>query len=176
MVKMITGFLLCFNLANAYAQAERNVTLYALTQYNNTLYDRTKGNNPWGGGLGLQALLHTVSKIKPTIELMGDLYLEDDKIYRLNSDGTEIPDVPAMVNLMAGASYHPAQCVYVSIVAGPSFIGGQTAMGIKPSLGFYLSPNKRWMGKASYINIFDRDKTTKKDFGSISLAIGIKLR
>jgi hypothetical protein len=48
-------------------------------------------------------------------------------------------------------------------------------MGVKPSFGFYFSKNQRWTGKVSYINVFNRDKTTKEDFGSISLAIGLKL-
>ena len=147
-------------------------------QYNKTIYDWTKGNNPWGIGFGLQTFLNTKTKFKPTIELTGDIYLEDDKVLRLNPEGsvpTNYNDVRGMVNLFVGTSYNPTQDIYVSFVAGPSFINGQTLLGIKPSFGFYFSKSQKWTGKISYINIFNRDKPTKKDFGSLSLAIGLKL-
>ena len=72
------------------------------TQYNSTIYDRTIGNNPWGTGIGLQTFFNNKTKFTPTIELTEDIYLEDDKVFRLNNDGS-IParynDVWGMVNL-----------------------------------------------------------------------------
>jgi len=167
-----------FMLTQGLGQPQRKVSTYFLTQYNSTLYDYTKGNNPWGIGLGFQTFLNNKTKFKPTIELTGDIYLEDDKVLRLNPDGN-IPkndnSVGDMVNLFAGSSFHPTQSVYLSFVAGPSFINGQTLLGIKPSVGFYFSKNQRWTGKISYINIFNRAQATKEDFGSMSVAIGFKL-
>ena len=178
MQKVIATFLLCFILTQTFGQTQRKVSTYLLTQYNNTLYDRTKGNNPWGVGLGLQTFFNNRTKFKPTIELTGDIYLEDDKVLRLNPDGT-VPanynDVRGMVNLFVGTSFNPSKNIYISFVAGPSFISGQTMLGIKPSFGFYFSKSQKWTGKVSYINIFNRDKTTKEDFGSLSLAVGLKL-
>ena len=159
----------------AFGQTQKKVNTYLLAQYNNTISDRTIGNNPWGMGLGLQAFFNNKSKFKPTIELTGDLYLENDKVFRLNTDGSAINTVESMVNLFFGSSYHPAKDVYVSLTAGPSFISGQTLVGIKPSFGFYFSKTHRWTGKLSYIHIFNRDKTTKEDFSSVSVAIGFKL-
>lgn len=165
-------------LTQSFGQTQRKVSAFLQTQYNSTLYDYTKGNNPWGIGLGLQAFLNNKTKFKPTIELTGDIYLEDDKVLRLNSDGS-IPkndnSVSGMVNLFAGSSFHPTQSVYLSFVAGPSFISGQTLLGIKPSVGFYFSKNHKWTGKVSYINIFNRTQATNEDFGSLSLAIGLRL-
>ena len=149
-----------------------------MTQYNKTIYDRTIGNNPWGIGLGLQTFYNNKTNFKPTIELTGDIYLEDDKVLRLNPDGsipTNYNDVRGMVNLFVGTSFSPTRNTYLSFVAGPSFIGGQTMLGIKPSFGFYFSKSQKWTGKISYINIFNRDKTTKEDFGALSLAVGLKL-
>lgn len=178
MRKFLTLLFTFFILTHSFGQTQRNVSTYLLTQYNSTLYDYTKGNNPWGIGLGLQAFFNNKTRFKPTIELTGDIYLEDDKVLRLNPDGS-IPkndnSVGGMVNLFAGSSFHPTQSIYMSLVGGPSFIGGQTLFGIKPSFGFYFSKNKRWTGKVSYINIFNRTQATKEDFGSLSLAIGIKL-
>ncbi|MBS4064027.1 MAG: hypothetical protein KGZ74_05680 [Chitinophagaceae bacterium] len=178
MQKLITTFLLCFILTQSYSQTQRKFSAYLLTQYNKTLYDYTARNNPWGIGLGLQTFFNNKTNFKPTIELTGDIYLEDDKVLRLNPDGS-FPQgdnsVSGMVNLFVGSSYHPTQSIYLSFVAGPSFISGQTFLGIKPSFGFYLSQNQRWTGKVSYINIFNRTKLTDDDFGSLSLAIGLKL-
>ena len=167
-----------FMLTQSFGQTQRKISTYLLTQYNSTIYDYTKGNNPWGIGLGLQAFLNNKTKFKPTIELTGDIYLEDDKVLRLNPDGS-IPksdnSVGGMVNLFAGSSFHPTSNIYLSFVAGPSFISGQTLLGIKPSFGFYFSKNQKWTGKVSYINVFNRTNVTKEDFGSLSLAIGLKL-
>ena len=175
MKKIIPAFLLLFTLTQTFGQSQRKLSTYLLTQYNKTIYDRTAGNNPWGIGLGLQTFLNTKTKLKPAIELTADIYLEDDKVFRTNPDGTEINDIAGMINLFLGTSFHPTQTIYLSFLTGPSFIGGQTLVGIKPSFGFYFTEKQRWTGKLSYINIFNRDKTTKEDFGSISLAIGFKL-
>lgn len=175
MQKIITTFFFCFILVQSIGQAPHKVSTYLLGQYNQTIYDRTTGNNPYGLGLGLQLFLNNNSNIKPTIDLTADAYLADDKVYRTNTDGTEIVAVGGMVNIFAGASFHLTKSIYLSAVAGPSFVSGRTLIGLKPSFGFFFSQDQRWTGKISYINIFNRDKTTKEDFGSISLSVGIKL-
>ena len=101
--------------------------------------------------------------------------MEDDKVLRTDASGNQLNDVRGMVNLFLGSSFNPTKAICLSVVAGPSFISGQTLLGIKPSFGFYFSKSQRWTSKISYINIFDRGKTTKQDFGSLSLTIGVKL-
>jgi hypothetical protein len=123
----------------------------------------------------LQTFFNNKTKFKPTLEITGDIYLEDDKVLRTNNNGTPINDVPGMINLFIGSSFLPPQNLFLSFVAGPGFIGGQTLFGIKHSIGFYFSKFHRWTDKLSYINIFNRDKATKEDFGSVSFAIGVKL-
>ena len=178
MQKTLLSFLFCFALINTSAQKHENVTIYFLTQYNKTIYDRTIGNNPSGVGLALQSFLITRTRFQPTAELTGDIYLGNDKVLRLNPDGSipaEDNDVRSMVNLFAGVSFNPATNIYLMLTTGPSFIGGQAKLGIKPSFGFHFSKSKKWTGKISYINIFNRQRTAKDDFGSLSVAIGIKL-
>ncbi|CAN5523091.1 hypothetical protein BH11BAC3_BH11BAC3_37220 [soil metagenome] len=175
MQKLIPTILLSFTLTQSFSHAQHKVSTYLQGQYDKTIYDRTIGNNPWGLGLGLQIFFNKISGIKPTIDITADAYLADDKVFRTNADGTQIDDVGAMVNVFAGASFHPAEFIYLSLVAGPGFVSGQTLLGIKPSVGFYFSPNQKWTGKLSYINLFNRDKMTKEDFGSISLSLGVKL-
>jgi len=175
MRKIYTTFFLCLVLTQSFSQSQRKVSSYLLGQYNLTIYDRTVGNNPWGMGLGLQFFLNNASKFKPNIDITADTYLEDDQVYRTNPDGSEIVDVNGMINVFAGVSFHPTKTIYLSLVTGPSFVSGQTLLGLKPSFGFYFSESQRWTGKVSYINVFNRDKVTKADFGSISLSIGVKL-
>jgi len=178
MKKLIPTFLFCFLLTQVFGQTKRKVSSYIFAEYNNTLYDYTSGNNPWGVGLGLQAFLNNKTKFTPTIELTRYIYLEDNKVLRLNPDGSTPQNdeaVSAMVNLFVGSSFQPTKSIYISFVAGPSFISGQTFLGIKPSFGFYFSKTQRWTGKVSYINVFNRTKIANADFGSLSLAIGLKL-
>ncbi|MDQ6757622.1 MAG: hypothetical protein M3004_11880 [Bacteroidota bacterium] len=175
MKKLIPTFLFCFFLTQLFGQTQKKISTFLFAQYNKTIYSATSGNNPSGIGLGLQTFLNNKTKFKPTIEITGDLYLENDKVYRTDLNGTPLNDVPSMVNLFIGSSFQQTQNFFFSFVAGPSFISGQTLFGIKPSIGFYFSKNQRWTGKLSYINIFNQDKVTKEDFGTISFAIGVKL-
>ena len=178
MRKISILFLCFFILTQSFGQTQRKVSTYFLAQYNHTQQDYTIGNNPWGMGLGLQAFLNNKTKFKPTIEITADIYLEDDKVLRSNPDGS-IPengnDVGSMTNLLIGSSFHPNHNIYISFVAGPSFIDDQTLFAIKPSLGFYFSKTQRLTVKLSYINVFNRTKIIKEDFSSISLAFGLKL-
>ncbi len=80
-----------------------------------------------------------------------------------------------MATLFAGASFHPTKNVYLSFVAGPGFISGQALLGIKPSFGFYFSKSQRWTDKISYLDIFNRYQATKEDFGSLNLAVRLRL-
>lgn len=126
-------------------------------------------------GLGLQAFFNNRSSWKPVVEVTADAYLEDDKVYRLNDDGTPMNVVDGMVNLFAGGSYHASNKFYISFAAGPSFIGGSTKFGMKPSFGFYFSSSQKWTGRVSYLNIVNRDEKTKQDFSAVSLAVGVRL-
>ena len=78
MQKIVSTFLVPFIVTYTFGQTPKKVTTYLLTQYTKTIYDQTIGNNPWAIGLGLQAFVNNKSKFKPTIELTGDAYLEDD--------------------------------------------------------------------------------------------------
>ena len=175
MLKFITTALFCLILASTLGQKRNSLSTYLSFQYNKTLHDIVIGNNPWGVGIGLQTYLNVNSKFKPLVDLTGDLYLESDKIGYAYADGTPIKDVGGMVNLFVGSLFLPSKDIYISFVAGPSFINGQALLGVKPSFGFYFSDTKRWTGKVSYINIFNRDKISKNDFGSLSFAISVRL-
>jgi hypothetical protein len=168
--------LFCLIFLNSFGQ--RKPAGYLLIQYNKTIQDQTLGNNPWGVGIGFQAFLNNRVKFTPTIELTADIYLADDKVLRINDSvwpGPGYKTVRSMSNLFIGYSFHPTPDSYLAFSAGPSFVTGVALLGIKPSLGFAFSKNRKWIGKISYINVFDRVKFTKKNFSSYSLSIGYKL-
>jgi len=174
MLKFFTTLILTVILSTSFGQAERKVSTYLLAQYSKTLYDKTIGNNPWGVGLELQAILNNKTKFKPTIDLTADVYLEDDKTLITIND-IPLQDIRGMVNLFAGTAFNPTNKVSISFVAGPSIISGQAFLGIKPSVEIFFSKNNKWTAKVSYINIFKREKITNGDFGSVSFSLGIKL-
>jgi hypothetical protein len=157
----------------SFAQEHRKLSGYLSTQYTKTIYDITLPNNPWAMGLGFQTLLNNKTKFKPTIEFTTDAYLEDDKVYRI-IDGKDYGIETWVKNLFAGVSYYPDSIMYVSFAGGPSFINGNNYFGVKTSLGCYFSKDKRWTTKISYINVFNRNPTSKSDFGSISLSLGFR--
>ena len=164
-----------FILFESSGQMLKKHPVYLYGQFTQTIYDQTLGNNPWGIGAGLQYLFNHFSKFSPTVEIAADGYLEDDKVLRLNSDGTPMKTVDYMVNLFAGVSYQPLKKFYLSLSAGPSLVSGETLFGLKPSFGFYFSKDQKWVVKISYINIFNRNQKTGEDFGSVSLSLGISI-
>lgn len=178
---MRKGFVLLFYsfiLSHGFGQKQRKISTYLLADYNKALYDYTINNNPWGAGLGLQFFLNNNTMPKPVLDITGDIFLEDDKVLRLNPDGSYPQNnntVGSMINLFAGSSFHPANTIYFAFTTGPSLINGHLFFGIKPAFGFHLAKSKKWTGKASYINVFNRTKITKEDFGLLSLAIGFRL-
>ncbi len=175
MKKLIATAILGLLLNIAFGQSGKKVTAFILSQFNQTIYDNSISNNLWGLGAGAQFFYNNQSNFKPTVELTGDLYLENDKVLRTNPDGTVLETANGMVNLFAGTSYFFTKHIFASAVAGPSFINQQFFVGIKPSIGFYFSANKKWMGKLSFLNIFNRDNINHKDFGALSFAIGFRL-
>lgn len=145
------------------------------TQFTGTFYDRTPGNNPWAIGLGLQGDFITKSKFNPTVDLTADIYLADDKVLVVNPDGTSPDDLGSIVNLFAGLSYNRKGKIWYAFVLGPSYSNDKAFFGIKPSVAFFFSESQRLMGKFSFINIFNRDKLSRQDFGSMSFTLGYKL-
>jgi hypothetical protein len=175
MRKLITNIFLCFFLTQTFGQSQKKLFVFLQTQLNLTMFDRTAGNNPWGAGLGTTVLFNNKTKFKTSIEFTADTYIDDNKVAKLNPDGKIAEDLGNMFNLFGGISYYPTQKIFFSFAAGPSFINQRTLFGIKPSFCVNFSKNNKWTSKISFINIFNRDKATKEDFGTISLSIGRRL-
>lgn len=158
----------------SFGQSDR-VSLYLHGQYNKTLYDRTIQNNPGGIGLGLQSYWN-IGKFSPTIDITTDFYLSGKKVQLINPDGSNPEAIRSMANLLAGVSYQLTPTFYISCTTGPNWTGnGNTHLALKPSIGLYFPSSQRWTTQLSYINIFDRDPATKKDFGAIGISLGLRL-
>jgi hypothetical protein len=169
---LIILFLLIFPIS---IDAQKKIGGYLHIQYNQTIQDRTTGNNPWGAGAGFQLFFNTHDRIKPSLELTADGYLEDDKVLRLTPDNKPIEDIRSMINLLGGVSFLVSKCFYLSMMAGDGFINGKNHLTIKPSMGFYFVKQKKWTAKVSYIHVYNRDKATKEDFSSLSFSLGVKV-
>lgn len=177
MKKIIFAFLFCFFFYQSFCQTHL-LSTYLQAEFNGTTQDVTKSNNPAGIGGGVQSFFNVSRIFKPTLELTADAYLGGEKVLRVNSNGEPIDVVSGMFNLFGGVSFHPIKYVYLAFTAGPSRVTGSDNsnlhLGIKPSFG-WLSKNRRWTARVSYINIFKRENFLKENFTSISFSIGKRL-
>ncbi len=173
-----------FSIVSSFAQQKHFISTFFSAQANLTLRDASKPNNPWSVGLGTQTYLGK-GKLKPTVEISADVYLADNKVFKAfgPTDGP-IERVDKMINVFGGFSFVPDSTFIISILGGPSFINGNTLVGIKPSLGYVFSKSRRWMGRIAYINVFNRYTFGVRgngylyihdDFGSISFSIAYRL-
>jgi len=154
--------------------AQKAFSLYLSPQYTHTISDITLGNNPWGMGIGLQAFLNNKSALNLALEITEDLYLEDDKVLRYStSSGKPLESIDHVTNIFGGVSFRPIRQLSLSFNAGPSFVNGETLLGIKPSLNVYFPKNERWMARFSYIEIYNREEG--QNFTSYSLSLGIRI-
>lgn len=171
---LTTSFLVLMT-SVSFSQSDSKVSLYLQGQYNKTLYDRTIQNNPGGIGLGLQSYWN-IGKFRPTIDFTTDIYPSGKKVQLINPDGSNPEAIRSMINLLTGASYQLTPTFYISCTTGPSWTGNDhMQLALKPSIGLYFSSSQRWTTKLSYLNVFDRDPTTKKDFGAIGISLGLRL-
>lgn len=157
------------------AQTPKKTDGYIQLQYNQTLYDRTIGNNPWGMGAGAFFLLRSKTALRLIADATADYIFMDDKVLRLYTNDSPIPVVRGSLNLFAGIAIQPARSWMFSLTGGPSFISGGVRAGVKPSIGIFISPKRKWVGRLSYCNVFNRESISGKDFGVLSLSIGTRI-
>ena len=121
MLQKLTLILLSFIIAFSTVKAQIKISSYLSVQYNKTIYDITYGNNPSGIGLGLETVLNTKTKFKPVIEITGDIYLENDNVFRMTTTGEEIESIGSMVDLFAGSAFNPNQKQFYFLGSWPQF-------------------------------------------------------
>jgi hypothetical protein len=172
MQRIITASLFVFIISQSFGQSPSKFSSYLMFSYKQTLQDQTLGNNPWSLGLGMEGCILNKSSFIPTLEITGDLYLEDDKVLRLDQEGKAIPSISGVINLFGGSLFKPTPWMFIGFSLGPSFMNGKAFLGIQPALGFFFPGNQRWLAKISYIDVLNRGT---EDFKSLRLSLGFRL-
>ncbi len=175
MYRIIANIFFAFIVLTGNAQQKHKAAGYLQFQYTHTLYDLTKGNNLWGIGTGLFFFLDGKSVFKPSLDMTADIYLVDDKVFRMYPDGAEMVSVHGTVSLFPGILIQPKGKIFAGISGGPCLVSSSVLLGIKPSIGLYFDDKHRWTGKFSFINVFNRDYRGGQDFGSWSISLGTRI-
>jgi hypothetical protein len=177
MKKIFLAIALTITLLPATAQRQKRLSTHIEFIQQATISDKTIKNNTWGTGLGLNSQINPGRKLSPTIDLSAFYYFSGYKLLYVNPYDTPIPAVEHLVNLFAGVTYKPGSLYYFSLVGGPSFVSDQTLLGIKPAVGFYFSPARKWKAQLAYLHIFNRgtEEWEVRNFTSLALSVGLKL-
>ncbi|MGB8195239.1 MAG: hypothetical protein WCF67_25100 [Chitinophagaceae bacterium] len=173
-MKSLYLVLMLFIATNCLGQVDRKVSAFLSLQANKTIYDRTRTNNSAGIGLGLQVQVNSGTQVKPVIELNGDLFGGTKELY-IDDSGAPVDSKEDVVGVYAGPLLQASERLFFSATLGTSIYNSKAHFGIRPSIGIYPSKSKKWMAKASFTNIFQRDAISNQGFGYLSLAVGIKL-
>lgn len=171
----LSAALLLFTLSNCYAQSDRKLSMYIYGDYSKTLKDYTKRNNPWAIGMGLQLFMNNSTSFRPTLDVAGYAYLQDDKVLRFDENGVSAKRVSDVVSLFGGVAFQPVKPLFISLTGGPGIVNGDVLFGLKPSTGIYISKSQRWVGKISYLHIYSRNKAEKESLSSLNIGVGLRL-
>ncbi len=175
MKKTSITFLLCFVIVNCFSQLNNKISTYLQAQYIHTTDDVTIGNNPWGAGIDAIILYKNKTRFFPVADLGAAIFLEDDKVARLDSTGKMIESIGFIGNAYLGVAFQPEKHIYLSFAAGPAFINGHALLGIKPAVGFYFSKKQRCTASFSLATIYNRYKPSSDDYKSVNITLGIRL-
>ena len=175
MQKVISFLLGLFILTNSFGQTKKKVMIFLEPEFSKTIMDRTKQNNLWGIGIGLQTIFTNKTKFSPTFNIIDDFIFLDDKVFRTNSDGSEMKSIQNVLKIFVGTNFNPTENFYLSFSVGPSFINGQTLLGINPSIGFFFPKTKRWTSRLSYTNIFNRNSGQNENYSSVCFSVGLRV-
>ena len=173
-MKNIFFFFTIFIATNSFSQAERKFSTFLSFQINKTLSDRTITNNSAGFGFGLQTLLNTKTRIKPTLEINADLFAGTKELYQ-TADGKPIDSKSGTIGVYVGSVFQLTENLFLSATIGTSIFNSKAYFGVRPSIGFYPSKRKKWMAKASFTDIFQRDNISNQSFSYMSFALALKL-
>ena len=173
-IKQLHFFIALLTATTGFAQTERKISTRLFVQANRTLYDRTSTNNASGIGFSLQTNLNTQFLVKPVVEINADLFAGTKELY-VTDDGKPIDAKSGVLGIYGGILLQPSHRLFISTTGGISFFNGKGHLGVRPSLGYHLSANKRFTAKAAFTHIFQSDEISSQPFGYGSLALGVKL-
>lgn len=154
--------------------AQQKNNLYAGVQYTTTINDVVKENNPWGAGVNATLFIKAHCFIKPVIELSSDVYLEDKKVLTVQN-GKNVERVNSVTSLSGGLAYFPSQRFFVALTGGAALVNKNIEPLVKPGIGFMLDKSNKFLVKASYNHIFNRENVIDENFASVSIGVGVKI-
>lgn len=165
--------LTCFVLS---AHTQDKVSMNLLINHSRTTNDYYRVNNKWLIGAAARISYKNATKFSPLFELSGDrLIIGKDVMLRDPDPNIGSNPIRYVVNAFGGIEYRPIDIIYLSFLAGPSYINERFLMGIKPTAGIYFSKRQRWNASFSYTTIFNRTKVVNQHFETINFALGLRL-
>ena len=173
-MKQLFLFVTFFIAIHSFSQADKKVSVFLSCQANNTLYDRTITNNSGGVGFGLQTVLNTMTFVRPTLEINGDIF-GGTKVLYLTADDKPIYGKSGVLSIHGGPFLQLTDQFFIAATIGSHFYNHDVHFSARPSVGVYPAKGKKWTLKTSFTNVFQRDEISNENFGYVSFAIALKL-
>ena len=173
-MKLLT-IICCLATICCHAQNKRFISTYAVLQQTNTSTDYTIRNNPWGLGVGLQAVIGSKWKLAPIVSATTHVYLYNDKVLRLNTDGSIKESVETLTNLFVGMRYNVVNMLHISISSGASLVNKEPRLGIQGEFGCYFTAKQNWLAKFGYLHMNRKNYTEVNPFNTITVSLSAKL-
>jgi hypothetical protein len=158
----------------ASAQKKQSVNLFVSGYASNMIYDEFSGFTFTGLGAGIQLHLNAAHKLKPQIDVAGNLF-PINKIAFILPDGSISGPKQSVATIFAGFVYEPLNRLETGLSTGPAFHDDGTDIGIKPHLAYYLGKKKIIKAHASFTHIFVHNQFSNYNTGIINAGLAVKL-
>ncbi|HUC80774.1 MAG TPA: hypothetical protein VMR70_07650 [Flavisolibacter sp.] len=159
--------------SQAFSQADKKLDVFLSFQANTTLYDRTASNNSGAAGLGVQTVLNTKTRVRPTVEINGNIFGGTKQLY-LTTDGKPVDSKNGVLSIHAGPYLQLSNRFFAAATIGSHFYNDEIYFSARPSVGVYPTRNKKWTLKTAFTNVFQRDEISNENFGYLSFAIALR--
>src|SRR5688500_20223603 len=106
--------------SNSFSQVNRKVSVLLSFQANSTLYDRTASNNFGGIGFGLQTVLNTKTRVRPSLEINGDIFGGTKELY-LTADDKPIYGKSGVLSIHGGPYIQLSGRFFLAATIGSHF-------------------------------------------------------
>ena len=161
-------------LNSCFGSPRKLLSTFVLFQVDHTREDRTLSNNKNGFGIGMLTCLNATAWFRPVLEINADNFYGTKEL-RITPDGTHIDSKSGVISAYIGPSVCLVKRIIIAATAGPSFYNKKVHYGFRPSVGVYPLNNRKWILKASYTSIYQKDKISNENFGYYSFALAFKL-
>src|SRR6476469_707462 len=137
------------------AQQRKPVDVYMGLEFISTHKDATEPNNPWGIGTFI-TLYGNTGKLRPVLDIAGDVFLMDDKVGRTGPSDEFWPRVHAVLSVMGGIAVSPDEWLNAGFLTGPAFVNGNALWAIKPYVDMLPGKNGKVVLRLNYLQTSKR--------------------